>query len=504
KSSGAKKSKTRPSQTSKPLARSTAQESKRTTITDHAFTTITRETLPAAIEHDVGQVEGRSRWGIMVVDVASGEVLYQRNAKEHFIPASNRKLFTGALALDQLGPDFTYRTYLYRTGPVDANGVLQGHLIILPQGDPTFNSELFRQAHVPPDWIFRDWVEKVRAAGIRSVAGELIVDCSDWVLSDLEPKGWPTRIMQDYYAPQTSPLTLNENLIQMIAKPGRPGEAAIIEFAPPAEGYPIINKTVTGGRTALTVRRLKEGGIEVSGTIAAGSKPYPLPTIPCDNPTLYAAAVFRSHLHRAGIPVQGSLRLNTKRQALPKLSTENVIAVYISPPMQEIVQRMMKHSNNHFAEQIYVSVSAVKLGRGSYTASKQLEADMLKRFGIDRDGVRGEDGSGLSELNAITPEAVCKLLIGMARHPAAQSFYDALAVGGLDGTLRGRLKSDVTMARVHAKTGYIRNVVCLSGYADSVGGKRYAFSFLVNDVKTGPAAIKQVQDKLCELLCKLN
>ncbi len=469
-----------------------------------SFTTVTRETLPRAIEHYVAQVERMSRWGIMVVDVANGEVLYQRNAGDHFIPASNRKLFTGALALDQLGPDFTYRTYLYRTGPVDANGVLRGNLVILPQGDPTFNSELFRDAHVPPDWIFRDWVEKVRAAGIRSVAGELIVDCSSWVLSDLEPKGWPTRIMQDYYAPQTSPLTLNENLLQMIAKPGKPGEPAIIEFAPPAEGYPIINKTVTGGRTALSVRRLREGGIEVSGTIASGAKPQPLPTIPCDNPTLYAAAVFRSHLHRAGIPVEGSLRLSTKRDALPKLSTENVVAVYISPPMQEIVRRMMKHSNNHFAEQIYVSVSAVKLGRGSYAASKQLETEMLGRFGIDRGSVRGEDGSGLSELNAITPEAVCKLLLGMARHPAAPYFYDSLAVGGLDGTLRGRMKSDVTMARIHAKTGYIRNVVCLSGYADSVSGKRYAFSFLVNDVKTGPAAIKQVQDKLCELLCKLD
>ncbi len=440
----------------------------------------------------------------MIVDAATGEVLYEKNAREHFIPASNRKLFTGALALDQLGPEFTYRTYLYRTGPVDENGVLRGNLIVLPQGDPTFNSELFRGTGVPPDWIYRDWVEKVRAAGIRSVAGELIVDCADWDLNDLEPRGWPARILQDYYAPKTSPLTLNENLLQMIARPGERGQPAIIEFAPPAEGYPIVNRTVTGDKTALSVRRVRQGGIEVSGTIAVRSKPRPLPTIPCDNPTLYAAAVFRSHLHRAGIPVQGNLRLSSRRDALPKLTTENVLAVYISPPMEEIVRRMMKHSNNHFAEQIYVSIPAIKLRRGSYSAAKQIEAEFLTRVGMDRSGVRGEDGSGLSEMNYVTPESVARLLLGMARHPAAPYFYDSLAVGGVDGTLRSRMHSSATMARVRAKTGYIRNVICLSGYADSLQGKRYAFSFLVNDVKTDSSSIKATQDRLCELLCRLE
>lgn len=503
KSSNAKKS---PSATTKaPPKRGTGPQRKsEPKQPEKVFTTVTRETLPAAIDHYIAPTERASRWGVMVIDVTSGEILYQRNAQQKFIPASNRKLFTGALALDQLGPDFTYRTYVYRTGPVDANGVLHGNLVILPQGDPTFNNELFREAHLPPDWIFRDWVDKVRAAGIRSVSGELIVDCSDWDLNDLEPKGWPTRIMQDYYAPQTSPLTLNENLLQMIARPSAAGEPAIIEFAPPAEGYPIINRTITGNKTALSVRRLKDGGIEVSGTIAAGSKPRPLPTIPCDNPALYAAAVFRSHLHRAGIPISGNLRLSTRRDTLPKLTTDNVLAVYISPPMAQIVTRMMKHSNNHFAEQIYVSLSAVKLRKGSYSASKQLEGEFLTRLGIERGSVHGEDGSGLSELNGVTPEAVCRLLLGMARHPAAQAFYDSLAVGGLDGTLRGRMKSETTMARVHAKTGYIRNVVCLSGYADSLSGRRYAFSFLVNDVRTGPSVIKEVQDRICELLCRME
>jgi len=165
---------------------------------------------------------------------------------------------------------------------------------------------------------------------------------------------------------------------------------------------------------------------------------------------------------------------------------------------------MMKHSNNHFAEQIFVSLPAVKMGQGGYSGAKRLEGEFLNRLGIDRNSIRGEDGSGLSELNAVSPEAVTRLLVGMAQHPAAAHFYDSLAVGGKDGTLQGRMKSEATLARVHAKTGYIRNVVCLSGYADSHKGNRYAFSFLVNNVRTGPSTIKEIQDRLCELLCRME
>ncbi|AXA35207.1 D-alanyl-D-alanine carboxypeptidase [Candidatus Sumerlaea chitinivorans] len=486
--------KTKPSSTPKQQTQARAPE----------LTTVSVESLPALAAQVIQGLERVSTWGIMVVDVTSGQPLVEHRAHDSFIPASNRKLFTGALALDQLGADFTYRTYLYHTGQIEPDGTLRGNLIIRPQGDPTFSNRLVREAQVPTDWIFRDWVEKVRAANIRSVAGELIVDCSEWDLNDLRPKGWSQRILQDTYAPRTSPLTLNENLLQMIAKPGSPGSPAIIEFAPPAEGYPILNRTVTGGKRSISVRLTPDERVEVTGSIPTDSKPIPLPEIPCDNPTLYAAAVFRSHLHRAGIPVNGNLRVETRKGALERPTTSNVLAVYISPPMAEIVRTMMKHSNNHFAEQIYVSISAVKRGRGGYSQTRVLEQDFLRRCGLPVSELRAEDGSGLSRLNNVSPASVCSLLVAMHRHPAAKEFFDSLAVGGLDGTLRGRMRNETTLARVHAKTGYIANVVCLSGYADTKSGRRFAFSFLVNNVKTSPDSIKNAQDRLCELLCRVE
>ena len=163
---------------------------------------LTTSTLPEAVARLVAPFAKSARWGIEIRLFEAGQTLYQLNATEGFIPASNRKVFTAALALDQLGPDFQFRTYLYRTAPVQS-GVLKGSLVIRPQGDPTFSNTLWRSQ--TDDWVYRDWVDKVRNQGITRVEGELVVDCSGWNMADMEPQGWAKRIQNDTYAPRPSP-----------------------------------------------------------------------------------------------------------------------------------------------------------------------------------------------------------------------------------------------------------------------------------------------------------
>lgn len=433
----------------------------------------------------------------MVTALDSGKVLYSRNADQRYIPASNRKLFTSAFALDQLGPDFQYRTYLYRTGPVDASGLLKGDLVIRPQGDPTFSDRLIRSA--PTDWIYRDWVTKCQSDNIKEIEGSIIVDCSEWDLNNLQPKGWPARIKDDYYAPKTSPLTVNENLLDFRVKPGKEGQPGIIDFVPEAEGYPVTNNTKTGGEGGVRVSRDSTGRLVVSGS----PKKTTTYSIPADNPTLYAAAIFRSQLKRAGITVRGSIRVISGKNAVPPPTSENVVAVYISPPMSEIVNVMNKQSNNHFAEQIYVSIPAIKLGMGSYPAAKKLEAEFLAQAGIQNP--QFEDGSGLSEMNRVSPDEMVKLLAMMKNHPTSQIYFDSLPVAGRDGTLRNRMHDKDVVTKVHAKTGYINRVSCLSGYVvPSEQQSQLAFSFLVNEMRTDVSSVKATQDKLCEALSVLT
>lgn len=465
-----------------------------------AATTHTTQTIPTALEAAIRPYE-RARWGVEVKLLETGDILFKKNAEQGFIPASNRKIFTGALALDQLGPDFRFQTYLYRTGPV-SGGTLNGNLIIKPQGDPTFNNRMFRGQ--PPDWIYRKWVDQVKGQGITTVQGSLIVDCSEWDMNDLTPQGWAANVRQDHYAPQTSPLTINENLFEIKVRPGAAaGQKAIIEFNPPAEGYPVINNTTTGEGGGLSVRKNDRGLIEINGSIGlkAGVKSYGMP---CDRPALYAACVLRSHLHRAGVRITGDLRLATDRRGLPPPTTENTIAMYPSPPMSDMVKTMMKHSNNHFAEQLYVAVSAMKKGKGGYRNSMALENELLTRAGVNPAEIQIFDGCGLSRMNKVEPHQVTSLLDYMMRHQHAQAFFDSMAISGKDGTLRGRLQGNGTREKVYAKTGFINGVSCLSGYLLLQPQKTIIFSFLVNDVPGSTGGIKSTQDRLLTLLSMLT
>ncbi len=495
---------------SAPAKKSAVAERKSSEPRPDPITTSTPQTLPGILDALLTRVSAASRWGVQVMSLRTGQVLYTRNAGQEFVPASNRKLFTGALALDQLGPDFQYRTYLYRTGKVDAAGTLKGNLVIRPQGDPTFSDRMLKtlapgtKQEFPSDWIYRDWVDKVQAEQIKHVDGELVVDCSDWVLDNLQPKGWPARIKEDYYAPKTSPLTINENLMEFRVKPGKAGGPGIVEFVPPAEGYPVVNNTVTGGKGGVSISRDPSGKIVLSGapTARSATETY---AAPCDNPTLYAAAVFRSHLRERGITIAGSIRVVTQKRAVPPPTSENVVAVYLSPPISEVVKTMMRQSNNHFAEQIYVSVSAIRMGAGSYRNSKAIEMQFLRKSGLNDPAMNFEDGSGLSVMNKVAPDDVCRLLAAMQKHPASKAYFESMAVAGQrDGTLRNRMRGANLADRVHAKTGYINGVVCLSGYFTLQPDHLLAFSFLVNEVRTSVDQVKGAQDRLCEALSQLQ
>ena len=85
----------------------------------------------------------KGAWGILVTDAATGEVLYARNADGYFMPASNAKLFTTALALATLGPDYRVRTTVASTGALDANGVLNGDLVLIGRGDANLSNRKF-------------------------------------------------------------------------------------------------------------------------------------------------------------------------------------------------------------------------------------------------------------------------------------------------------------------------------------------------------------------------
>ncbi|HEY6905313.1 MAG TPA: D-alanyl-D-alanine carboxypeptidase, partial [Candidatus Acidoferrales bacterium] len=78
----------------------------------------------------------RAYWGILIADADTGETIYDLNSDHYFAPASNAKVFTTALALATLGPDYRIRTTLESQGALRSDGHLTGDLILVGRGDP--------------------------------------------------------------------------------------------------------------------------------------------------------------------------------------------------------------------------------------------------------------------------------------------------------------------------------------------------------------------------------
>src|SRR5665213_2219310 len=171
----------------------------------------THDTLPALQARLAARLDeprfAQSQWGVKVVSLDSSETLFERNADKLLKPASNAKLYTAALALDRLGPDYRIKTSFYAATKPDAQGVLHGDLLVYGRGDPSFSARFnggdYKKALQPA-------LEALLAAGVKKIDGDIIGDesyfqgppyGSDWTWEDLQ---------EDYGAP-ASALTFQDN-----------------------------------------------------------------------------------------------------------------------------------------------------------------------------------------------------------------------------------------------------------------------------------------------------
>ena len=75
----------------------------------------------------------------------------------------------------------------------------------------------------------------------------------------------------------------------------------------------------------------------------------------------------------------------------------------------------------------------------------------LTGLGVNANGYRQADGSGLSRKNLLSPQTLVQTLIGMSKTPEAAIYRDSLPVGGVSGTLANRFKNYPN--QIQAKTG---------------------------------------------------
>ena len=476
-------------------------------------------TLAGAIEEILATPAAqRSFWGIYVVEVGSGRPLYELNAEKLFVPASNQKLLSTALAVSRLGPEYRYETSLTSEGTLDQAGVLSGDLVLLGGGDPNLSARVL--PYNPARSFGRDLLaplselaDQAVRSGLKRVAGSIIGDDTRYV-RQFYGDGWSIDDAKWGYGAPISALSFNDNLVTLRIVPGEAaGRPARVKFEPdiPYFDFSNLSKTMPGRNVAQRLDIDKPGAgraLMLWGQISIRSRGRTV-QMAVDDPALFAATALRDRLEALGVEVTGQTRarhrwpheLPSLKSGTPSaLEATTRLATILSLPVAENLRVINKESQNLHAEMLLREVAYQRRGIGSFDAALDEMEYFLLAAGLKKWQFRLRDASGLSRQNLISPAGMVRLLTHMWQSEQRDLYRTSLAVAGEDGTLDWRFARGPLRGRMWAKTGTLSGVNALSGYGATSDGRDLAFSIFVNNSAAPNSYVRRLVDRVAEAI----
>ena len=431
--------------------------------------------------------KSKGDWGMLIVDAQTGEPLYEKNADSYFVPASNMKLFTTALALAKLGPDYKFHTTLETRGAISLDGTLSGDVILVGRGDPNLSNrkfpyELKEEFDGPPEKALAELADALVVRGVKEIAGDVVGDDS-YFPRERYPNGWEIDDMVWEYGAAISAIVVNDNTVALTLTPGEKiGDPVNATVAPLTPDFSLQNDVTTaepGLKSDLTLTREPGANlVVVRGTLPANGAPRKL-VLAIEEPALHAASLLARLLAERGVKVDGQIR--SVHVPDTDISPRTILAEHLSVPLGDSVKLVNKISQNLHAEMLLRTAARQN---GMWSTPEDLlkvPQDFYAAAGIAPDDVIQTDGSGLSRHDLITPRAAVTLLKYAQGQTWFAPYYASLPVAGIDGSLQDRLKGTVAAGRIHAKTGSVEHVRTLSGFAETPSGRMLIFSFLSNN-----------------------
>ena len=444
----------------------------------------------------------RGHVGYKVIDVATGEILAEDDSASFFTPASNTKLYTTALALVRLGPNYKFQTELRTSGRWAAGESAVPDLQLVGGGDPNLSGRVLpyrpHAGERDPLAALKALADKVVNAGIHEVNGDVIGVATRYP-GDRYPRGWTIDDSMYEYGAPVSALALNDDTVLITLRPTDVGELAQAEVQPRVDHFVVMNQVTTDASRVTKVHLYRTPGtneVLLWGSIGRAAREWE-EDLAVDDPALFAAEALMQVLRDRGVVVHGIAR----SQYAPVGPSGTVLAVHDSGPLWQEIQVINKVSQNLHAEMLLREVARVTRGEGTLRAGVAEREAFLDAIGVTREGSGLDlyDGSGLARQNLTTPDSTVLLLRYMWQRPDRDLWIRSLPVGGLDGTLSDRFKHIANAQRVHAKTGEMSHVNALSGYIESPRHGWLAFSIMVN-ATTGPdAEVHAFIDQLCAI-----
>lgn len=460
------------------------------------------DALEAALRKVIADAGLRGAQVAVAVVSDTGRAVVSIESDKPLKPASNQKVLTTAAALHWLGPDYAFETLLVASAPL-RDGTIAGDVTLRGGADPNISGRFFGGDTTA---LLRDWSRRLREAGLRRIQGDLIAD--DTLFDDVRfPEAWDPRQAEAWYSAQVSALSINDNCLDVTVRPASvPGRPARVEISPRCPLIEVVGapETVIAGKSQVIVhRRAGTNQIVISGRIAFRAPPWS-GNVTIDDPAMVFGSTLAETLREAGIQLEGRVRKAQRNRAAPdgadrtgKAPGRTVLVRHTSTLLEDLPV-IQKRSQNLHAEMLLRLMGARAAGEGSARGGAEAILKFLEKKGIPAEGLVVSDGSGLSHENRVTAVLLARVLHSVRSEKHFAPYFESLPVAGKDGTLERRFQPPSPLhGTLHAKTGYIRQVSCLSGYI--VKGERiWSFAVLVNGLSEGTAPAKRLQEKILE------
>ncbi|UPG92040.1 D-alanyl-D-alanine carboxypeptidase/D-alanyl-D-alanine-endopeptidase [Luteibacter aegosomaticola] len=412
-------------------------------------------------------------WGISVVSLDDGRVVYGHDDGKLMLPASTAKLYTAAFALDRLGAEYRTHTDVLAAGEI-RRGRLRGDLVLRGRGDPTLTGDAWAD----------QLAQQVAAAGVTRIDGAVVGDDTAFAGPPIG-SGWEASDLQEYYGATASGLTVDENTLVADVRDNAvtvtPTDAALTLAEQPSD-------------TPAFYRPPGSSTLHVLGAQPRKSR------LSLPDPALIAARRLTSALEKRGVTVKKDAR--SVHWPIPA-PTGTPVATLASPALSEILSAGLKRSQNMYLQSVFLLTGAEASDQTAPLTEDRAAAGLkawLGGHGIGPSATTLEEGTGLSRHDLTTAGSLTHLLATVD----SPAFRALLPVAGTDGTLARRMKGTAAEGNVQAKTGSMSYVNALAGYVTTKSGQRLAFSVILNNYKPtqGAATVSSEVDAIAVMLAE--
>ncbi|WP_420340933.1 serine-type D-Ala-D-Ala carboxypeptidase [Vibrio mexicanus] len=431
--------------------------------------------------YDTSALPKESRHSLVVKQLAeSKENSIESNSGHFFPPASTLKIITALAATLELDNDHKFETKLLNSG---------NDWIIQFSGDPTLTTQDL-------DNIIKTLQERSKGKTI----GNIWLDNSAFTGYD-RAVGWPWDILGVCYSAPASAISIDGNCVQASIYTQDQGKTRV--YVP--EHFPIHvstkAKAVTKEHqesTQCTIELISQPDnfYQLQGCLVEREKALPL-KFAIQNPELYTTRVTHSLLNQHGVKISGNVQVGA-----PKLDNSVTVYTHYSAPLPELLEEMLKKSDNLIADSITKTLGAhFYLQAGSFgNGTEAIKQIIFSRTGIDLGYAQLADGSGLSRNNLLTSQSMASILEYIWKHDEELGLIDLFPRAGESGTLKYRrsMRKEPIKGQIAAKSGSVYGSYNMAGYGLNEKGEptslfvQFVADYHPRKKSDGPAVITPI------------